>query len=472
MSADNIFTAREKRIVIIACCVSAFIAPLAASMINVAIPTIGAQFGVSAHDCGWLVSAYFLSSVAFLVPMSRLSDLYGKRKLFIYGLMIVLFSSLMSGFSTSFMMLMSWRLLTGLGTACVASTSISIIAQVFPKAHRGMPLAVNTMCIYIGATIGPGLGGLITQTLGWEWIFIFIIPFCVAGLVSMAYFKKDFRTAQGEPFDYKGSLLYGAGIVILMYGVSNLPDKIALMCVAAGIVTLIGFYNFETREKYPVLAVKLFKGRTFRRSCIAAFLNYGAAYAIIFTLSIYLQQICGLSPGEAGLIILIQPAVQSVITPFSGRLSDRINPRILTTAGMMSMCVSTGLMISLTVDLSLIKVVAILMFSGTGYALFSTPNTNVIMGNVSERNYSDASGMVSVMRQIGMMVSLATVMCMISVFMGTASEIDPASFGLFITVIRYTFAICFAMAFVGMFMTWFSHTESFKTAETAGPGKK
>jgi len=456
VTADSGFSAKDKRIVLIACCIAAFIAPLAASMINVAIPTIGDEFGVSAHDRGLLVLTYFLSSVAFLVPMSRFSDLYGKRKIFLCGLVIVLFSSLMSAFSASFFILMGWRLLTGLGTACIATTSISMIAQVYPRAHRGLPLALNTMCIYVGATMGPALGGFVTEVLGWEWIFLAIVPFAVVGFIAMSYFKHEFVTSKGEPFDHKGALLYGVGIIALMYGISNLPGMHAAMFVAAGIATLVIFFKFETKERYPVLTVGLFRGRTFRRSCIAAFLNYGAAFAIVFTLSMYLQQICGLSPGEAGLIILIQPAVQSVVTPFAGRMSDRIDPRILTTSGMISMCISTAVMITLTADLQMFKIFTVLMFSGLGYALFSTANTNVIMGSVSEKNYSDSSGLVSVMRQVGMMSSLAIVMCMISVFMGTTSNIEPAMFGAFIDVIRYSFAVCFCLAFVGVFMTWFS----------------
>jgi MFS family permease len=363
----------------------------------------------------------------------------------------------MSGFSTSFGMLLFFRLVTGMGTACVASTSISLIAEVFPRAYRGVPLALNTTFIYIGATIGPGLGGIITELMGWEWIFIFIIPICIAGLIPMLLFKRDFVVSRGEPFDIKGTLLYGSGIVTLMYGVSHLPDTIAIMCIAAGIVMLIAFVNFETREEYPVLSVRLFKEKTFRRSCIAAFLNYGATYAIVFTMSIYLQQVCGLNPGHAGMIVLIQPLVQTIVTPFAGRMSDKMDPRILTTAGMLCVCISTGLMMTLTIELNMVKVALTFVFSGLGYALFSTANTNVIMGSVSEKNYSDASGMVSVMRQVGMMASLAVVMCIISVLMGTGTAVAPDMFDTFMRVVRYAFSICFTMAFIGVFVAWFSN---------------
>jgi MFS family permease len=333
-----------------------------------------------------------------------------------------------------------------------------MIVQIYPRSQRGLPLALNTMCIYIGASMGPGLGGLLTETFGWQSIFLSLVPFSVAALVAILFFKTDFRTSEGEPFDIKGSVLYGLGMIALMYGVITLPDKFSPFFIAAGAVLLIAFFNFETKEKHPVLMVSLFKGRVFRRSNIASFLNYGSSYAVIFTLSQYLQDVGGMGPGTAGLIILLQPAIQAVVTPFAGRTSDRMDPRILTTAGMIMMCLGTGLMITLSVnvDSEMMKVYMILMFTGLGYALFSTPNTNLIMGNVSPKNYSESSGVISVMRQVGMMSSVAVVVCMISIMMGTTTVIEPGTVDRFMTAIHYSFVICFILAAAGAFMTWFS----------------
>jgi len=452
------FSLRDKRIVLLACCIAGFVSPLLTSMVNLAIPTIGIEFGISAHDRGWLVMTFFLSSVAFLVPVSRIADLYGKKKLFVIGIVVVLVSSLMSAVSPSFSVLLLWRVVAGIGTAAISSTSISMIVQIYPRSQRGLPLALNTMCIYIGASMGPGLGGILTETFGWQSIFLSLVPFSVAALVAILFFKSDFRTSEGEPFDLKGSVLYGIGIMALMYGIITLPDRLSPAFIAAGAVMMVAFFKFETKEQYPALKVSLFKGKIFRRSSIAAFLNYGSSYAVIFTLSQYLQDVGGMSPGAAGLIILLQPAVQAVVTPFAGRMSDRMNPRYLTTAGMMMMCVGTALMITLTVnvDAEMFKVYAILLFTGLGYALFSTPNTNLIMGSVSPKSYSESSGVISVMRQVGMMSSVAVVVCMISIMMGTTTVIDPSTFDAFMTAVRYSFVVCFLLAAAGAFMTWSS----------------
>ena len=452
------FSLRDKRIVLLACCIAGFISPLLTSMINLAIPSIASEFAISAHDRGWLVMTFFLSSVAFLVPVSRIADLYGKKKIFIIGIVVVLISSLMSAIATSFAILLVWRVVAGIGTAAISTTSIAMIVQIYPRSQRGLPLALNTMCIYIGASMGPGLGGLLTETFGWQSIFFSLIPFSVAAFVAILFFKKDFKTSEGEPFDIKGSVLYALGIMALMYGIITLPDRLSPAFIAGGAVLLIAFFNFETRSKYPALNVGLFKGKVFRRSSIAAFLNYGSSYAVIFTLSQYLQDIGGMSPGTAGLIILLQPAVQAVVTPFAGRTSDKINPRILTTMGMIMMCIGTGLMITLTVNVNeqMLKVYIILLCTGLGYALFSTPNTNLIMGNVSPKNYTESSGVISVMRQVGMMSSVAIMVCMISVMMGTTTVIDPSTYGQFMDAIRYSFIVCFLLAVAGAFMTWFS----------------
>jgi len=426
------------------------------TMVNLAVPTIGSHFGVSAHIQSWTVMAFFLASVAFMIPMSRVSDLYGKKKIFIFGIVVVLLSSVATAASPTFEILLASRAFSGIGTACISLTSVSMIAQVYPSAQKGLPLAINTMCIYIGASLGPGLGGLLTDMFGWRVMFLSIIPFCVLALAMIMRFKYELRTAKGEPFDAKGSLLYGIGIVVLMYGVITLPDALSPIFITAGALLLVVFLHSQMRAKYPVLMLSLFSGRTFRRSTFATFLNYGSAYAVLFSLSLYLQYIGGMGPGTAGLIILAQPAIQAVITPFAGRLSDKIDPRILTTSGMIMMCIGTLLMISLTEELMMLQVYMILITTGCGYALFSAPNTNVIMSSVSVKNYSESSGVLSLMRQVGMMTSIAVVMCMISVFLGTTTVVTPDVFGEFIQSIRYSFAVCFVLAVIGCFMTWFS----------------
>jgi MFS family permease len=241
-----------------------------------------------------------------------------------------------------------------------------------------------------------------------------------------------------------------------MYGVITLPDVLSSIFIAAGALLLVIFLNAQMKTKYPVLMLSLFSGKTFRRSTFATFLNYGSAYAVLFSLSLYLQYIGGMGPGTAGLIILAQPAIQAVITPFAGKLSDKIDPRILTTSGMIMMCIGTLLMITLTEELVMLQVYAILIATGCGYALFSAPNTNVVMSCVAVKDYSESSGVLSLMRQVGMMTSIAIVMCMISVFLGTSTIVTPDVFGEFIMSIRYSFAVCFALAVIGCFMTWFS----------------
>jgi MFS family permease len=422
-------------------------------MINLALPTIGAEFGISEHDRQWLVIMFFLSSVAFLVPMSRLSDLYGKRKMFILGIIIILAASSLSAFADSFSLLLFWRLVTGVGAACISSASISMIVQVYPKLHRGFPLAINTMCIYIGASLGPSLGGFLTESFGWESTFLVMVPVSICALVPLLMFKMDFRTSEGEPFDIKGTVLYGTGVVAAMYGIVTLPNTLSLMFIAAGAILLTAFFKFEQRTEYPVLKVSLFKERVFRRAVLSTLLNYGASYAVILTMSMYLQGVGGLSPGQAGLIILMQPVIQTIVTPFAGRMSDRINPRKLTTTGMLMICIGTILMITITEEVIMLKVYLTLIFIGLGYALFSAPNTNLIMGSVSAKSYSESSGLISVMRQVGMMTSVAILMCMISLFMGTGSIIAddiPA----FIKTVRIAFSICFVLAVIGTYMAW------------------
>ncbi|MDR0778019.1 MAG: MFS transporter, partial [Methanomassiliicoccaceae archaeon] len=359
--------------------------------------------------------------------------------------------------------LLFWRLISGVGAACIASSSISMIVQVYPRSQRGLPLAINTMSIYIGASLGPGLGGFLTEAFGWESIFLAMVPISIAALIPLLMFKSEFCTSKGEPFDIKGTILYGAGIVAAMYGVVTLPNISSTVFIAAGAILLTAFFRFEKRAEYPVLKVGLFRGRVFRRATLSTLLNYGASYAVLITMSLYLQDVGGMSPGKAGMIILAQPLIQAVVTPFAGRMSDKIDPRKLTTAGMLMMCIGTALMITITEEVMMLKVYLTLMITGLGYALFSAPNTNLIMCSVSAKSYSESSGLISVMRQVGMMVSVAILMCMISVFMGTNAVIND-DIPSFIKAVKVAFSICFIVAIIGTYMTWTARDKISKNA--------
>ena len=182
------YTSAEKHSVLAAACITIFVNSIAGSMLNLALCSIGDDFGVGAHDLAWVTSIYFIVSVSFLLPAARLADIYGKKKVFLAGTLITLFSMLMCSLSWDIVSLYVFRGTSGIGLAFLASTSVSMISDVYPRGERGTALGLNAMSMYIGATLGPSVGGFMTEFFGWRSIFVLIIPFMAAALLCMMRF--------------------------------------------------------------------------------------------------------------------------------------------------------------------------------------------------------------------------------------------------------------------------------------------
>jgi MFS family permease len=300
------------------------------------------------------------------------------------------------------------------------------------------------------------LGGFICEFLGWRYLFVFMIPLALFSLLFMLKFKQEIVSDAGGNMDYKGALMYGATIMVTMYGVLSLPNLWAITLIAAGLAMLVIFVIMIKRTTLPVLDVGIFKHRVFTRACLAAFMNYGASYSVSFFLALYLKNIGALTLFEAGLIMVIQPVMQVFFTAMAGSYSDRIaDKRILPTLGMALICVAVTMIIFLSVEVNFIYIGVTLLLLGVGFSLFAAPNTNSIMSSVPPKNRGEASGMIALVRQIGMMTSISIAMCSIVLIMGSADHIVPETFDDFIHVIRVAFTICLGMCIVGTFFSWF-----------------
>lgn len=453
MGDERTFSKKERMIVLFASCIASFITPLMGTMITTALPTIGIDFNVSVHDQAWVTAIYLLSCVIFLLPWAKVSDLFGKRKVFILGLVIIAAGGILAAFSTDFAHLLAARIVMGAGGAAISCTSVSMIIEVYPKYSRGTPLGINTAVVYLGSSIGPALGGILTDTLGWHSTFYMVVPFCIVALIAIMMFKTDFISAKGGSFNYLGSVVYGISMVLTAYGLMNIPQWYSYPMMIAGIALLYLFYRMQKRTDHPLLNVRMFSNKVYTRSVISTLLNYGSSYAVSFFAALYLQDINGWSAWQAGTILLIQPAIQSVLTPFTGRLSDRINPRILPTLGMIITALGLLVIFGFPTEVNTTMLILALVLLGIGYAMFSAPNTNIVMSSVPNDMYSEASGILSTMRMGGMLLSMGIAMACISIFMGSAETMTNAP--MFMDAMRTAFAICVIMCVIGTVLSWF-----------------
>jgi len=407
---------------------------------------------MSAIALSWVAMSYTLAAAMLLVPFGRLADIHGRKRIFACGVMLHTISSLLAAVSTSAVLLILSRALQGIGGAMIFGTGVAILTSVFPAQERGQALGINVAAVYVGLSVGPFLGGLLTQQLGWRSIFLVNVPLGLLVVTFVGWkLRGEWAEARGEKFDPVGSIIYSLALVALMYGFSRLPATLGVWLVAAGIVGIVGFGIWETRVASPVLDVNLFRhNQVFALSSLAALINYSATAAVGFLLSLYLQYVKELSPQEAGLVLIAQPVVQAIFSPFAGRLSDRVEPRVVASMGMTLTVVGLSLLTFVGETTSLGFIVASLLLLGLGFALFSSPNTNAVMSSVERRLYGIASGMLGTMRLTGQMLSLGIAMLLFAVYIGKV-QITPEYYPLFLKSAKTAFAIFAALCFGGIF---------------------
>jgi MFS family permease len=359
---------------------------------------------------------------------------------------------MVAGFSMSAAMLIATRALQGMASAMAFGTAVAILTSVFPPEERGKVLGINVTAVYTGLSAGPFLGGILTQFLGWRSIFFVTSPlWSLVFVLGLWKLKGELAEASGERFDFVGSMIYSVTLVAIIYGLSLLPSLAGAGFLVAGFLGLWALVNYEARATSPVFDIRLFKdNRAFTFSNLAALISYSATFAVSFLVSLYLQYIKGLSPREAGLILLSQPVVQALFSSFSGRLSDRIDPRILASMGMGITVAGLFLLVFLGPETGMGYIVGSLGILGFGFALFSSPNTNAVMSSVERKSYGVASGILGTMRQTGMMFSMALVMILFSMIIGRV-QIAPENYSSFLKCIRITFVISAFLCSGGVF---------------------
>jgi EmrB/QacA subfamily drug resistance transporter len=413
---------------------------------------IGREFSLDAVSLGWVMSSYILSTAICIVPLGRIADIYGRKRLFKLGIIFLTAGSLLSAVSWSGVSLIFFRILQGVGGAMIFTTSVAIVTAVFPPERRGWALGVTLASVYAGLSVGPFIGGILTGFLGWRSIFLVIIPAGIAVFwLTTRYVGEEWSDARGARFDLIGSTLYASSLFGIMYGMTLVPDLSAFAGIFLGIVSLAAFIWWESHHRSPVLDLSVFRYNiTFTFSNLAALINYAATYAVAFLLSLYLQYTKGLSPETAGLILVAQPFVQTMLSPAAGHLSDRIEPRVVASVGMALTAAGLILFSFLAEDTAILFIVPVLFLMGSGYALFSSPNTNAIMSSVSSLYYGVASSMVATMRAIGQLTSMAIAMMIFSLVMGRV-EVTPEVYPRFLDSVRIVFLILFILSLFGIF---------------------
>jgi EmrB/QacA subfamily drug resistance transporter len=443
-----------KRTALFIAILAGFLTPFDLSAVIVALPSIGAEFSMDAIALSWISTAYLLAAGVFLVPFGRIADIYGRKKILVAGLSLFLISSFLMVFSVSSLMVILLRIMQGSGAALIFGTSVAILTEVTPVTERGKALGIYTTAVYLGLSLGPFIGGFLTTHFGWRSIFLVNLPLGLFAIsIILLYLKGEWADSKGERFDLGGAIQYGLTLVCVMYGFSLLPDREGFILLVAGSFMLGVFILRELRIGYPLLNMNLFRSnRVFTFSSLAALINYAATFSITFFLSLYLQYIRGFPASYAGTILVIQPVMMAVFSPWAGRLSDRIEPAKIASTGMALLAIGLFLLTLLGPDTPIVFLMAVLALLGFGFALFSSPNTNAIMSSVEKKYLGIASGTLGTMRLVGQMLSMGIATMIIALYIGRV-QITPNQYGQLLMATKIGFAVFAVLSIAGIFFS-------------------
>ena len=394
--------------------IGAFMAPLDGSIVSVALPVMSPDLGLTFAASMWVQAAYLLATAVLLIPMGRLADQHGRVRFYLLGIAVFTAGSLLAALSMNGAWLITSRVIQGGGAALMVATSAAIVTAVFPPQERGRALGINVMAVYIGLSIGPPLGGILADTLGWRSIFLINLPIGLVVLVwGWMMLPRSERVQDVPRVNFAGAALLGVFLISLLVPLTFAPEwgwaaplTLALLVVAAA--SLVGFVVVERRVDAPVLDLDLLvHNRLFAAANTAALLNYMALFAVGLLTAVFLEIVQGRSAAVTGWLMLSQPLLMAILSPFSGRLSDRIGSRVLATGGMVTVAVGMVLLAAMPTTAPVWQVAGSLAVVGLGMAAFSAPNSSAIMGSVRRDQLGVASAFMGTMRTSGMALSVA-----------------------------------------------------------------
>ena len=443
-----------KNLILLICSVLSFFTVFAVNAVMVVIPTIATEFHMSNIVQNWVTIIFLLVVAVMSVPAGQISAKYGLKKITILSIILFIIVSIANVLVTSAEQFLACRFILGISLSLINVTSMAMVVSAFPPQERGKALGINITGVYIGLSLSPVLGGVLNYNLGWRSVVLFGVPFLFV-ILALLLFKIDdeWITFKDNPLDLKGSLFYGVGMVLFMYGFTILNEPLGVILTVLGIVTLIIFGLIELKQKYPVFDIRFFKNRKFLSSNFASLSAYLATFAVTTILNYHLQYIKGLDSQTAGIILLVAPLCQVVLAPIAGRLSDRYVPQILAALGMGLGTVSLFLFSFLNETTPFEFLVISMIIYGVGFGLFSPPNTNVIMGSVPPKDTSVASASVATMRTVGQAMSIGILTLVFAFVMGNVPIIEKY-YPLLISSCQITCLICVVLCIASVFASF------------------
>jgi EmrB/QacA subfamily drug resistance transporter len=436
---------RHKWWVFLAVGIGTFMSALDSSVVNMILPIIRQHFQSDVAMVEWTVVIYLLVVSGLLLSFGRIGDLRGHKSVYVSGFLIFVTASMACGLATSVGMLIAARAVQALGAAMLFANSPAILTRSFPPNQRGQVLGMQATMTYLGLTVGPSLGGWLTQSFGWRAVFYINVPIgLLAFFLSLRFIEaEELETTHSERFDWSGALLFAIGLAALLLGLNQghawgWTSLRTLVCLVGAMALLTLFVWMELRVPSPMLDLSLFKRRIFSASAASAVMNYICLYSVTFLMPFYLLQGRGITPAHAGLLLTAQPLIMAIAAPISGALSDRIGSRLLSTSGMAILALGLFLLSRLGPNSSTNQILLSLAFAGLGTGIFISPNTSALLGSAPRQRQGIASGILATARNVGMVLGVGlagAILTSITAHNGNTSLYNAIHIGMLVAAI-------------------------------------
>ena len=393
--------------------IGVLMATLDSSIVNVSMPAIARTFGVPlGGQVEWVVIAYLVVIASLLLTAGRLADVLGRSVTWATGLAVFTVASALCGAAPTLGALVGFRALQGLGSAATMAVGPAMLVSAFPREQRGRALGLNAVVVGLGVSLGPPLGGVLTQHVGWRWIFYVNLPLGALGVLGALRILPRDVAADRERVDWVGAGLLATGLGALTGGLSFGPElgwtsPPLAACAVAAVVGLGGLVLHVRRVEHPLVDPALWKSRVFASASVSLLLAFIATFAIAFFMPFYLQQLRGQTPQQAGLLLMPLPLTIVLVAPVTGALADRFGTQRLACTGMLLVAAGLAWLSRLDATSSLARVVGNLVLVGVGQAIFQPPNNSALMGAAPRDRQGVAAGVLGTGRVVGQSVSVA-----------------------------------------------------------------
>lgn len=415
----------SKNLVLFVCSLLSFFTVFAFNAVIIVIPSIAAEFGMNNIVQNWVTMIFLLVVSVLSVPAGQISGKYGLKKVTVASVILFMIASVANVFVTSSEMFLTCRLLLGIALAFINVTSMAMVVSAFKPDERGKALGINIMGVYLGLSLSPVVAGILNYHFGWKAVVLSPLPFLILTLIILlTRIEGEWITFENIPLDLKGSIVYGIGMVLFIYGFTILNEPSGVILTILGIAVLVIFSLIELKQDNPVFDVRFFKNHKFLSANFASLSAYLATFAVTTILNYHLQYIKGYDSQFAGIVLLAAPLCQMIMSPIAGRLSDKYVPQILAAIGMGLGAVSIVMFSLLNEESSILFLIAGMIIFGLGFGLFSPPNTNVIMSSVPPKDTSVASAAVATMRTVGQTMSMGILTLVFAFVMGNVEIVE------------------------------------------------